>query len=319
MTLGLVLSGGGANGAFEAGVVTAIERAGLTPTILSGTSAGALNAAALAAGFDAARLASIWTSVTADDVYRLRTDVWRLLRLRGLLGRAANLGDRLLGAVGWTWLLDTAPLRRTLVDALGGARVPVRDDVVCVVSAVEQRSGALVRFTTAPPPPHRSDPRFRVVDLTVDHLLASAAIPLLFRPGVVAGADFWDGGLVANTPLAPALVYEPEQVIVVTTATRERPAPRPQTLGESVSLVIDNLLRFSLANDLARAREVNELARHAPQATERRVVDFLVIEPRGLDLGSSLDFSPALTARRLALGEEIGAAAIADWRAEGRL
>lgn len=319
VTLALVLSGGGANGAFEAGVVAAVEHAGLRPTIYSGTSAGALNAAGLAAGLDAARLAAVWSSVTARDVFRLRGDIGSLIRLDGLFGRAANLGERVLGALGWTWLLDTTPLRRTLIRALGGSRVAVRDGVVCVVSAVEQASGGLVRFTSSAPPPRRADLRYRVVDLDVDHLLASAAIPLLFRPGDVAGEAFWDGGLVAHTPLAPALAYEPEQVIVVTTATRERPAPPPRTLGEAVGLLVDNLLRFSLDNDLARARQVNALARAAPEATTRRVVDFLVVEPTGLDLGSSLDFSPALARRRLALGEEVGRAAIAEWRAAGRL
>ena len=319
MTLALVLSGGGANGAFEAGVVAAVEEAGLRPAVYSGTSAGALNAAGLAVGIDAARLAAVWSTVTAGDVFRLRRDVGRLLRLEGLLGRASNVGERLLDAVGWTWLLDTTPLRRTLQRVLGGHRVAVRDGVVCVVSAVEQASGALVRFTTSPPPPHRRDPRYRVGDLDVDHLLASAAIPLLFRPGDVAGAAYWDGGLVAHTPLAPALAYEPERVIVVTTATRERPAPPPRSLGEAIGLLIDNLLRFSLDNDLARARQVNERARAAPQATTRRVVDFLVVEPTGLDLGSSLDFAPELMRRRLALGREVGAAAIADWQAAGRL
>ncbi|HVM00582.1 MAG TPA: patatin-like phospholipase family protein [Egibacteraceae bacterium] len=318
MRLGLVLSGGGAKGSFEAGVLAAVEDAGLRPEVVSGTSAGALNAAALAAGFDAARLAALWTSVSDRDVFRLRRDVWRLPRLRGF-AEGGNLAGRLLAAIGWTWFLDTAPLRRTLVEMLGGERVPVRDGLVVTISAVDEATGELVRFTNAPPPPHRTSPRYRVVGLHVDHLLASAAIPLVFRPGVVDGVRYWDGGLVANTPLAPALAYEPDTVIVVTTATRERPAPPPGNLGAALSLLIDNALRHSLLNDLARAGALNTLASAAPAATGARQVDFLLVEPAGLDLGDGLRFDPRRAARNIALGREAGARAIAGWRKEGRL
>lgn len=317
MRLGLVLSGGGARGSFEAGVVAAIEDAGLRPEVVSGTSAGALNAAGIAAGFDAERLADLWTSVGDADVFRLRRDVWRLKRLRGLVASGSVTG-RLLASVGWTWFLDNAPLRATLVDVFGGDRVPVRDDLVVTVSAVEKATGELVRFTSAAPPPHRDSPRYRVVDLDVDHLVASAAIPLAFRPGAVQGVDFWDGGMVANTPLAPALAYEPDAVIVVTTATRERPAPPPEHLGGALSLLIDNVLRHSLLADLARAEALNELARAAPDATPARPVAFLLIEPVGLDLGEGLRFDPRQAARNIELGRAAGERALEGWRPGGQ-
>lgn len=318
MRLGLVLSGGGAKGSFEAGVVAGLEAAGLTPQVVSGTSAGALNAAGIAAGFDADRLAALWTSVRDRDVFRMRRDVWRLPRLRGLV-EGGNLAGRLLATVGWTWFLDTAPLRRTLVRVLGGERVPVRDGLAVAVSAVEKPTGELIRFTNVAPPPHRDNDRYRVVDLHVDHLLASAAIPLVFRPGRVDGTAFWDGGMVANTPLAPALAYEPDAVIVVTTATRERPAPRPAHLGAALSLLIDNVQRHSLLGDLARAQALNELARVAPHATHAREVRFLVIEPAGLDLGDGLRFEPRQAARNIALGREAAERALDEWQASGQL
>lgn len=314
MRLGLVLSGGGANGAFEAGVVSAIEEAGLRPTVLSGTSAGALNVAAIAHGLRADELAGVWRSVGADDVYRLRRDVWRALRPTGWW-RGRGLAGRALEGIGWTWLLDTAPLRRTLVAALGGERVEAAADLAVSVSAVDQATGGLVRFTNRPPPAHRRGPSYREVTLGVDHLLASAAIPLAFRPGRVAGRPWWDGGLVANTPLAPAMAHEPDAVIVVTTSTRQRPAPRPASLGDAIGLLIDNVLAHSLAADLRHARLINELCHLDPDRTDRREVDLLVIEPTGLDLGGSLDFSPELARRRLELGREVGTRELAAWGA----
>jgi NTE family protein len=312
VTLGLVLSGGGANGAFAAGVHAAIEDAGLVPTVLSGTSAGALNAAGIAAGMAAGDLAALWRSTSARDVFRLRRDVWSLLRPGGLLG-GGSAAARALGSIGWTHLLETSALRRTLVRALGGERVAVRDGLAVAVSAVEVASGELVRFTNVLPPEHRLTPRFRQVELDVDHLMASSAIPIVFAPGEVGGVPHWDGGLVANTPLAPAMAYEPDRVIVVTSSTRQRPAEGPQSMAQAISLLIDNVLAFSLAADLERAELVNQLCRAAPRATDRREVDLLVVEPVGLDLGGALDFDPALTERRLELGLAVGRRALEGW------
>ena len=314
MRTGLVLSGGGANGAFEAGVVAAIEDAGLRPTVLSGTSAGALNVAAIAHGLGADELGEVWHSIRPGDVFRLRRDLWRALRPSGWLS-GRGVAGRALGGIGWTWLLETAPLRRTLVRALGGERVEVADDLTVSVSALDKPSGALVRFTNRLPPEHRRSPAYRQVQLDVDHLMASASIPLAFRPAQLSGTTWWDGGLVANTPLAPAMAHEPDAVIVVTTSTRQRPAPRPESLGDTLGLLIDNVLDHSLAADLRQARLINELLRHDPQRTDRKEVDLLVIEPTGLDLGGSLDFSADLARRRLELGREVGARELAAWGA----
>jgi NTE family protein len=312
MKLGLVLSGGGAKGAFEAGVCKAIAEAGLTPEILSGTSAGALNVAGLAHGLSADELADVWRRTRASDVFRMRRDVWSLPRPAGWMA-AQGVAARVLHAIGWTWLLHTAPLERTLRGVLGGDRVEVRDGLAVAVSAVEKASGDLVRFVNTLPPPHRRDRRYREVELAVGHLMASAALPLVFRPAELDGLRWWDGGLVANTPLAPALAFEPDRVIVVTTATRPRPAPRPASLADAIGLLIDNVLAFSLAADLKRAELVNELCRLDPSRSDVREVDILVVEPTGLDLGGSLDFDAELAERRLEAGLEIGRRELEAW------
>lgn len=313
MRLGLVLAGGGARGAFEAGVVAAMQARGLVAEVLSGTSAGALNAGALAAGLDAQGLGEVWRRVRSADVYRLRRDVWNLLNPAGLRS-GGNIAERLLATVGWTHLLRTDPLRATIVDVLGGERIAVQADRTLVVSAVERDTGALVRFASGAPAPQRMTPRFRIVEPTVDHLLASAAIPLVFQPGMVGDTAHWDGGLVANTPLAPAMAYEPDAVVVVTTATRARPSPPPRNLGEAISLLIDNVLAFSLEADLARAATVNELCRAAGETPQRKLVDILVIQPTGLDLGDGLSFDPERSATLLRLGEEVGGRALDSWQ-----
>ena len=318
LKLGLVLSGGGPAGAFEVGVVGAIEEAGLTPTILSGTSAGAVNAAALATGLGAAHLTDLWLGLRDEDVYHLRLDVWNSVRLPALFSlRPDNAAEWLLSAAGWTWLLDSDPLRRTLVRTLGGESLAVRPGVVLAVSAVEIPSGELVRFVSSPPAPARRTPAYRTVDFTVDHLLASAAVPLLFKPARVGGVPYWDGGIIANTPLAPVFAYEPDAIIVVVASAVPRPAREPRSLGQAIALLLHTVIGFSLRNDLEHARTVNLLAQHASGATDRRFVDLLVVEPPpgepGLELDIGLDM--AETARLIALGRHCGRAALERWLA----
>lgn len=318
MSVGLVLSGGGARGAFEAGVVAAVEDAGIEISVVSGTSAGAVNAAGLAAGFSADRLAALWASLSDAQVYRQRWDLWNLVRPAGLVG-SGSWSERLLRTVGWTWLWDWQPLRRTLTRIFGGEQVPVTGRVPLVVSSVQVTGGDLVRFASARPPRPRDD----VVEtgITVDHLIASAAIPLLFRPGHVGGDPYWDGGIVANTPLAPALSWLPDAVVVVTTTTLRRPAPVPRSLAQAVTLLVDTVQRFTLEADLALAEQVNRRVRagRGAAADDRREVDILLIEPLGRDLGDGLRFDPGQARRNFALGRAVGAEALQNWRREGRL
>jgi NTE family protein len=310
MPLGLVLSGGGALGAFEAGVVAAMEDRGLSPDVVSGTSAGAINAAGVACGFSAGRLEALWTSMTDRDVYRMRRDFWRLLRPWGLFSQG-SLSERILRSIGWTWLWEWEPLQATLERIFEGERLDVDGGPPLIVSTVDVTSGELLRFASAEAPRPRDD--LVVTDLTIDHLIASAAIPLLFRPGRLDGDAFWDGGIVANTPLAPALSWRLDAVVVVTTTTLQRPAPEPRTLAEVSTLLVDTVRRFTLQADLDTVEEINRHVRAHPGETDRTEVDVLLIEPEGLDLGDGLHFDPDHAARLFAVGQDYGGRALDAW------
>jgi NTE family protein len=167
--LGLVLSGGGAPAAyFGVGVVKAIEEAGLRPSLLSGVSAGAINACALGVGMNGDALARMWHDIRWYDIYRPRADVWNIVQLRRLFRFTTNPVDYLLNTLGWNWLLDTTPARQTLSRRLGGERLTPVDGTTVVVSAADSCDGAAVRFCNTLPPPHRRSPEFRLVDLTLD-------------------------------------------------------------------------------------------------------------------------------------------------------
>lgn len=310
----MVFSGGGAPAAyFGAGVVRAVEEAGLEPTMFSGVSSGAFNAAALAVGNDAATLAELWRGVRWSDVARWRTDWYRLPNLHNVLCRSPHVLDWVLRSVGWTSLLDNSPARETLIRHLGGPELRIADGRTLVISSVDIATGDVVQFSnTAPRRPGRTTER---VDLTVDHVLASAAVPIAFPPVEVDGRSLVDAGTVANTPLAPVMDYEPDAVIVVSGGGGARPAPAPSSLGETIGLLVDNLAHFALHADFDHASTVNELARDAPESTDRRFVPMVLVEPTRLTFaaGAFFRFTAADADRIMGFGYERAVEALAGW------
>jgi NTE family protein len=290
--LALVLSGGGAQAAyFGAGVALGLADLGLRPDVLSGASAGALNAGLLGCGVHPQALVRLWSGIDGRDVYQVRKDVWRLPRWRAMFGRpGADFVGYALESIGWTWALDTAPARRLLVEHAGGAGLRITAGTAVVVSAVDSVTGDLVRFTNQLP--ERDRDSFRRTDLRVDHLLASSAAPLLFPPVRINGRSYIDAGLVANTPLAPALAYEPG-VVVVVASSNAGPMPDSGSLDDALALLFANVARFALLQDFRHACTINTLAANAPAATAKREVKLILVEPAAeFSISGFLRFDP---------------------------
>lgn len=323
--LALVLSGGGAPAAyFGVGVAQAVHEAGLRPTLYSGVSAGALNAAALSTGMPPADLAEVWRSTSTTQIVKPRLDLWNLFNVRGFVRRPWPPLDSLLESVGWTWTLSTDPARELLTAILGGEAVHVADGNTLVVSAVDQGSGTVVRFASQLPPGRRrgegAGSEFVECSLTVDHLLASAAAPLLFQAGRVPELpekDFVDAGLVANTPLKPALAYEPDAALVVSASGIDRPAPSPQNLGAAIGLLAENLAHFAMLADYKHAETVNKLVVAEP-ATNRKQIELMLVEPRDVAFSAPafLRFDREAADQVIGLGIKQGRAALDAWDAQ---
>lgn len=232
----LILSGGGARGAYEAGVLSWIlddlpERLGRPVhfDILTGSSVGAIHACYVAATMGEARagrrLINIWRTLQVSGVYRLGMgDVVGIpLRLLGIAPRPtmppeAGIAQRLSG------LLDTLPLERLVRE-----RIPWTDlrrhvdegtvEAVAVAATeigsgrsivwVDNRGRAVQRW------PHDPFVVARSAVLEPRHALASAAIPFLFPAPCIDGQYFCDGGLRLNTPLAPALRLGADRLLIV--------------------------------------------------------------------------------------------------------
>lgn len=232
----LVLSGGGGRGAYHVGVLQAlVERGwivdGQGPDIIAGTSIGAVNAAALASGMTVAQLKERWLTMQSEDVHRLSNDLPAISRpmmrfiLRSILtskegGGSAAIEDdlseeergldspglwaRLRGVFTTTpfrSLLDTAPWRHTLARWMDFERINSPAAPTLLLTATDVRRGTLRVFCN-----HEPDGTVRD-KLSLDHIMASSSIPAVY-PWTKVGDDmYWDGAVLANTPLGPIIEY----------------------------------------------------------------------------------------------------------------
>lgn len=298
--LALVLAGGGARAAYEVGVLTAIaERApALDFPIVTGVSAGAINAVYLAAHPETlsgavAALRDHWSHLSVDRVYRL--EPWRLGRafLRGVAGTL--LGTRGEAAV-VRGVLDMSPLRDALAARLDFSRIDAKIAAgrlhAVALSATSYASGETVTFVHGSPdaPTWRRALRSAVrARLTLDHVMASAALPILF-PAVRLGDAFYGDGSVRQTaPLAPAIHLGARAILAVTQRSEpERgagPAALPRdypTLAEVIGLLLHAIFLDALEADAERIERINQTLARVPAGAAPeglRPVSLLMLRP----------------------------------------
>jgi NTE family protein len=276
----LVLSGGGAKGAWEAGAAAALVEAGLPVRVVAGSSAGALNAAMLADGrLD--RLQAHWRSVTREQVYSLRPGIF----FAGLLPGWLTLLT--LDAAGS--LFDPTPLRTLIAGAVDFERVrasPVR--LLVVATDLARRQARLFDNAT----------------VTVDALMAAAAVPGAFPPVDVGGTLLVDGGLTGRAPVLETLGAGPpvaRALVLLSYATEERGEP-PTRLRRTLEQAFEMAMVHQIRRDV-------ELARLKYPA-----VDVQVLTPSAPLGVRPLDFDPAATAAALERGRDDAARCLAVWR-----
>ncbi|MCE9576853.1 MAG: patatin-like phospholipase family protein [Deltaproteobacteria bacterium] len=227
-----MLSGGGSRGAYEAGIIQYLrtdlpKRLGhhVSIDIVTGTSVGAINATFAAATMDdpasqADRLVAAWTSLRIEELISLKaTDMLRAMRL--MVGTPPPPAP---GSYRYGGLLDTSGLERFVVKSIPwrGIERNLRAGHLHAlsVSATHVGTGHTVVFLSsagAVPTEWSRDPfvRHRAARIGPRHVLASAAIPLLF-PAVKIGEEFFtDGGLRQNTPMSPAIRMGADRMLLV--------------------------------------------------------------------------------------------------------
>ncbi|MEM6796221.1 MAG: patatin-like phospholipase family protein [Acidobacteriota bacterium] len=304
----LVLTGGGARGAYQVGVLRGLGMTfpDLRFPILTGVSAGAINAVYLALrpeplGETSRRLVEIWRGIEIDDV--IRGD-WSWLT-----GNFLRWGARLgLGGHGpkARALLDTAPLRRTLAGfvqdpsgQIGGIDRNIeagRLDAIAL-SAVHYGTGQTVQWVQAKEgafepwsAPNRVARRTR---LTLDHVMASSSLPLIFPAVQLRDGWYGDGGIRMAAPLSPALRLGADRLLVISTRyprsldEARQPVfqcyPSPAQIGGHL---MNSIFLDLVDQDIARLERINELVARLPpeRRGKMRLIDFDVVRPSA-DLG----------------------------------
>lgn len=219
----LVLSGGGGRGAYECGVYKYLEEAGLEPDILVGTSIGAITAAAIASGRSATELEAAWLQTRSRDIQRF-------LRLRP-----------------WRSIFDTTPWYRTLRRFIDFNKLSETDKHL-LITATEVESGALHVFDN------------RQIGITPSHIIASCSVPLVYPWTRLGENHFWDGAVMANTPLASAIDAGADEILVVLLSpVGERRIPLPRWPWDAVAVMLDMFLIATFDNDIKQLENVNRL------------------------------------------------------------
>ncbi len=264
----LVLSGGGGRGAYECGVYKYLEEVGHEPDILVGTSIGAINAAAIASGRSAAELEAAWLQTHTQNVQRF----WRL----------------------WPWraIYDTSPWRQTLHDYIDFDALSKTDQNL-LITATEIETGRLRIFDNDQ------------MTLTPDHILASCSIPLLYPWTTIDGYHYWDGAVMANTPLAGAIDAGADEVLVVLLSpVGEQRMDPPRWPWKAFAMMLDLALSATYENDVRQLETINELVQ-AQLDEKHRYVHCEVITPsQQTSLLRIIRYEPDVSQELIELGYE---------------
>ncbi|AGH95545.1 patatin-like phospholipase family protein [Pseudobdellovibrio exovorus] len=273
----LILSGGGARGAYQAGVLKGLseilpEKKKSPFQIISGVSAGAINSVKLASELESfsnaiERMTFLWSQMTPDQVFK--TDLLSVNRLSlGLFGS---------GSKGFDALLDTAPLNQLLnahCDFSGIKRnIDSGNLESLIITSNNYNSGAATSFIQSSSSKLTWKESRRIAQLSEinsDHIMASAAIPMLF-PAIRIGSQYYGDGCVRNnTPCSPAIRMGADKLFVVGVRTQlhaETAARADKNVADthkpSIISIFNTLLNAvlldSVEQDVQRIQRINQL------------------------------------------------------------
>ncbi|HSR69169.1 MAG TPA: patatin-like phospholipase family protein [Acidobacteriota bacterium] len=317
----LVLSGGGARGAYQAGVLAGIgERCGerFPFRVVTGVSAGAINAAYLA-GYryqaeegdflSASRdLSRAWMALTLERVFR--TDFSSFLESGGkwlwTLAMAGRMAPKLRG------IFDTEPLREFLAKGIESGSIQANIDSgllhAVALSATSYSTGRTVTFVQGHkgvPMWRRSGRRSVRAKLTVDHVMASSALPLIF-PAIKVGDSYYGDGSVRHAcPLSPAVHLGASKVLSISVGYKRSPREEAERQifsypppGQILGMLFNSIFLDSMEDDEERLLRINRILDLLPEDTPHpeglRKIKLLSLRP-SRDLGKlSVDLEPAL-------------------------
>lgn len=321
---GLILPGGGALAAYQVGVLKAIaelvDSEALPFDSLSGISAGALNATVLAQNADnflnaASRLERIWSGLYTKDVFTLDYNL-----MRGFMSKTNKPHS----------FLNVAPLADLLHRELGNDRL-VETQLQnghlkgLAVTASNYSTGEATTFFESSIESlywhdHRRDSvRTRI---GVPHLLASAALPLLFPPQRIGNEYFVDGSLRMAEPLRPAIKMGADRILIIGVRNETLPlgneGEHQPGVAEIAGFTLDSLFAEKLNTDIERMKQINHMLNHVNwwqrKKTGLRKIKVMVIRP-----SQDLRVIAARFAVKLPRGIRLFLRTVGGWGHEWRL
>lgn len=307
---GLVLTGGGARGAYQAGVLKGLahvlkENIESSPfQVLSGSSAGAINCAFLACHqtnflTSCNELSDMWENIGFSDIYK--TDTASLSRLGFSWAKGLSFAGMGSSAAP-NHLLDTGPLRK-LIDGkidLRNLNVFHEQGRVLAINTTNYKTGATVTFFSGD---HTSPGWFRNLRLSkptkisTDHIMASSAIPLLFPPVKIEKSFYGDGALRMKSPFSPAIHLGANKIFAIGVRKPRSEEDINRGLNENMEniylsdiagVILNSVFLDSLDSDLERLQRINTTLANfvdsKPDSSPLKPIDVLVVQP-SQDLG----------------------------------
>lgn len=302
----LILPGAGARGAYQVGVLKAVasflpKHAANPFSIVSGTSAGAINAAVLASramhfGRAAREMEHVWANFKSGQVFR--TDNWAMLKSSLHWLFAIVFGG--LGIRNPKSLLDNGPLRELLRHNIRFSRIAYAIDrgyldALAVTASAYTSSQSITFYQSRKPiePWVRVRRIGRPAKIGVDHLLASAAVPFIFPPVLIGGEYFGDGSMRHRAPLSSAIHLGADRMLVIGVRDEHadpeplasEPAAEP-TIAHLGGYMLDTLFMDGLYADLERLSRINLLVEQLgernvkPPLAHLRRLNTLIIIPK---------------------------------------
>ena len=302
-SLALVMSGGGARAAYQIGFLQCLakHKKEIHFPIITGVSAGAINAAFLANEKDSFHkridaLASIWSRLTIDDVFRVdpasiaKHVVFWAVRL--MLGRASS-------QVKIRAMVDTAPLREFLGKVLKndngyltGIRANLDDEDLrgIALTASNYSSGQSITWVQGQDVRHwqRAHRKSVETEVNIDHIMASASLPLFFPAICVDGQWYGDGGIRLTAPLSPAIHLGARRIIAI--STRYQPDEAEQGMdmiddypppAQVVGAMFNAIFLDVFDNDALRLERINSLLNDQEESADQDLekVKLLLFRP----------------------------------------
>ena len=299
--IGLVLPGGGARAAYQVGVLKAISE--LIPdsnpfSIISGTSAGAINASLLASRSQSLKeavevLSGVWCNFKTNKVYRTETTVM----LKSIFQWLLTVSSGGVLAKNPKSLLDNSPLRQLLEDTINLEGIKNNIDQgnlnAFAITAASYSSKKSVTFFQSEEDDIDWERFLRVgvkTDILIDHLMASIALPLIFPAVKINNEYFGDGAMRQATPLSPAIRLGAEKLLIITTDSK---SPNNlltdnqiyPSIGEVGGYMLDALFTGGLLSDLERLDRINQIiensGNNSVQTSNKKMkhLDYCVISP----------------------------------------